>query len=311
MLIKPDKLNIGDTIGIAATSRPCDANILLKAKKTFEKMGFKIVESANLNEKYGYLAGKDEIRAQALMDLFENDQVKAVWCVSGGYGATRILSHLDFDRIKKHPKIFIGLSDVTGLHIPLNSLCHMVTFLGPTLNVLFGEQYQTSAQWTLNECLETLLYPEKKLSIDLSGRSDFFVLKEGIAQGSLVGGNLSLLCSLVGTRYNLNTKNKILILEDVNEPVYKIDRMLQQLKASHAFDHLQGLILASFEHCRDNSHSLSLKQIFYDYFGDVSFPVIYGLSCGHIHHMLTLPLGCEVELNTFLKKMTFQEIYHK
>lgn len=305
--IKPEKLKIGDTIGIVAPARYCDSNLLLKVKENLLEKGFSVVEADNLQQRHGYLAGADSLRARALMKLFMEKDVKALWCVSGGYGSTRLLDLLDFNVIKQNPKIFIGFSDITGLHIPINTLCQMVTFLGPPLGVLYGDAYKESAKSIEKTCFDFLLNHDQK-SFDLSQREDFKVLKEGIGKGKLLGGNLALICSLVGTKYSLKPQGSILIIEDINEPPYKIDRMLNQLKQAHLLDNINGVILASFKNCEpQTTNSLSLFQIFEEHFADLQCPIVYGMASGHIHHMVTLPLGVEVELNTFSKTLEIKE----
>ncbi len=309
LIIKPKKLQLGDKIALAAITRPTDQEILEKSSQYIEKQGFKVVFPKNKAEKYGYLAGSDKTRATAFMELVSDPYIKIIWALGGGYGTTRILDLLDFGMIRSNPKIFIGYSDITALHASLNSISHITSVLGPTIGDVFGLRKKSSGMSIMNNCLDVLLSNTLPI-LDLSSFTSFKVIKPGQATGRLVGGNLALITSLLATPYALDLRGKILLIEDINEAPYKIDRMLNQLKLAGELSKLKGLILASFNNCdRKDQNSLSLEEVFLDYFKNASYPVISGFPSGHMEYMQTFPLNCEVELDTFSGKFRYLETY--
>lgn len=302
--LKPLPLSIGDTIAVVAPSRPLEDNEENAIRKVLEELGYRIKFGKNVNHRRGYLAGHDQERAYEFMNAWCDESVKMVWCVGGGYGAGRILEYLDFKKIKNHPKIFVGMSDITALHCALIREANMVTFLGPMLQKLIGNDTQT-IQYSKKHLLE-MVQGNGKLPIAL----DFSkTIRPGKARGYLVGGNLALISSLVGTKWQLETEGKILILEDINEEPYRIDRMLLQLKHAGLLSAPAGIVLASWENCQPKrpSFSLSLEEVFHDYFFQASYPVFLGYPSGHIEEQMTLPLNCLVEMDSILRELCLLE----
>ncbi len=281
------------TIALIAPARSGEKESLMRIMHRLQDRGYNFQLAPNLLSKEGaYLAGSDKIRARTLMDAFINPHVDAIWCLHGGYGSTRILEHLDYDLIAQNPKPFIGMSDITALHIALFQKANLITYHGPTLGVLYGGD-------EINAFTEKHLYTE---TLSLPAQAIF---SPGCAEGPLVGGNLTLISALMGTPWQLQTEGKILLIEEVNEEPYRIDRMLQQLRQGGLFDNIAGVILASFHHCvpHNSKKHLSLDQVLRDFFAEVPYPVLFGLPIGHIPEQVTLPLGARYKIDTDKQKI--------
>jgi len=314
----PESLKKGDTIGIVATaSSPKEPlQTISRAVKMLEKKGYRVKIGSNLMTRYGYLAGTDYDRTKAFMEVWLDPQVKAVWCYRGGYGSQRILDRLDYSAIKANPKILIGMSDVTALHAAINKETGLVTFLGPNLNAVYGKDelsdrhYNEKELWTLiskEHCqsVKNRIYsPPKTFS-----KNSIFTLCSGVARGPLVGGTLSLVVSLIGTPWEIETKGKILILEEVDEEPYRIDRMLCQLKLAGQLQHPAGVILCSWKACKEKApgKSLTLEQVFQHYFKKAPYPVLVGFPSGHLVDQTTLPLNTLAELDASAKILRLLE----
>ena len=301
-IIKPKRLKLGDTLGVIAPSSALPPHVVEKAIQSLEGLGFKLKLGKNLNQQRGYLAGTDAERLEDLHWAFSDPEVDAVWCVRGGYGATRLLPNIDFKLIKKNPKIFIGYSDITALHVAIFQKTGLVTFHGPV-----GTSDYTD--YTKGHVLNTLTQPTHPYKVELSAEnqantSNLFkteVIRAGKCRGQLIGGNLTLLSAMAGTPFGLgDLKGKILFMEDIDERPYRIDRMLVQLLESHNLKDLAGIALGIFEGCnpKPDENSLSLMECFKDLLGNLGIPVYYGLSFGHISNQFTLPMGIEAELDT-------------
>jgi muramoyltetrapeptide carboxypeptidase len=308
MFIKPPLFKKGCTIGVVTPAAPNPLESLNIFKQQLTLLGYKVKISDNFQDAYGYLAGVDKTRAEAFMKIWLDPEVDVVWCSRGGYGSSRILPYLDFNLLKKHPKIFVGMSDITALHNALHNYS-LVSYLGPTLSCLFPVEKEKS-QFMHEECWKFFLQPKEVYAYQYPEQFEYPYkeIKKGVAQGKLVGGNLSLIVSLIGTPWQVDTKGKILILEDVNEAPYRIDRMLNQLHQSGSLEALAGLILGTFKGCvYQADKSLSLHQIFEHYFSWRKYPSISGFPTGHIDQQVILPLGCEVILDTASKKLQLLE----
>lgn len=300
--MQPEALRAGDTIALVAPAYWSDR--IEETKDFLIQRGFRVRLAPNLDLRHGKFAGNDEERAQALMEMWKDPEVKALWCVRGGYGSGKILDKLDYDYIKAHPKILIGMSDITALHIALGQKSDLTTFLGPV------------AHWTYD--------PKKYLKeteegvweqILLEGKAGTYhnpisckTLATGQGEGYLVGGNLALIVAHIGTPYQLETKGKILILEDVSEYPFRVDRMLNQLKQAGMLEELEGLILASWDECEaDNDQEFSIDELLHHYFHGAPYPVILGFPSGHINAQVTLPLNCRYRLDANRQEVTLLE----
>lgn len=309
-IVKPRRLVKGDTVAVVAPSSGTEAAGFEKALQNLADLELKTKIGKSARNRNGFLAGTDQERLADLHEAFADKEIKAVWCVRGGYGASRILPALDFKLIAKNPKILIGYSDITALHTAIHQNTGLVTFHGPTAAATFSDYAKT-------HIINTLMNPSAPYKIELSPdnvakESNLFkteTITSGKCRGRLVGGNLSLLSALAGTPYALrDLKGKILFIEDVGEQPYRIDRMLTQLKQSADLPQLSGIALGVFEDCNPkDADSQPLLAVFKDQFGSLNIPVVYGLSFGHIRDQFTLPIGIEVELDAEKATMIFLE----
>lgn len=295
--MKPFALQTGDRIGVVAPASPCPPSKWKKAVTLLRALGYDVLLGKSVDQKWGYLAGTDQLRAHDLNQMFADPTTKAIFCLRGGYGVTRILPYLDYELIQRHPKIIVGYSDITALHLAIYQQVGLTTFHGPVLSE-FAEDLPFLSGWFLfSLCTQPSFlgrYPTPP---------EAYTLTEGEATGELIGGNLSLLTASLGTFYELETKDKILVIEEVGESPYRIDRMLTQLQHAGKLEAARGIILASFTDCKPShlSDSLSLSQIFADRIGSLGIPAYYGLYAGHCSPNLTLPIGTKVRMNATQK----------
>jgi len=280
----PEPLLPGDLIGIAAPAGPCDPGEVEKGIRILESAGYAVLVPDGLSEKNGYLAGTDAHRAEIVTRLFADDAVKAVFCARGGYGSMRILPLLDTELIRSHPKIFAGFSDITALLCFFQNQCGMVCFHGPVVSTLEEGESLIALKDALREPERVRIHAENA-----------HVLFSGTASGIVSGGNLTTLCHLTGTDFQPGFDGHIVMLEDRNEPLYKIDRMLTQMKLSRCFRGIKGVVLGSFDQCGAEE---DIYGIIKDIFHDCEVPVMAGFPFGHGPRNLTFPLGMNAEMNT-------------
>ena len=301
-IIKPKRLKVGDTLGVIAPASALSEKTVTRAIENLTNLGFKIKLGKNVRAQNGYLAGTDAERLEDLHWAFSDPEVDAVWCIRGGYGATRLLPKVDFKLIKKNPKIFIGYSDITALHVAIFQKTGLVTFHGPVGTSDYTDFTKPNV-WNLLTN-PTPQYQLINAEINAKNESNLFkteVITAGKCRGQLIGGNLSLLSAMDGTPFALdNLKGKILFMEDIDERPYRIDRMLTQMLQSHDLSKLAGIALGIFEGCnpKTDENSLSLMDCLKDRLGNLGIPVIYGLSFGHISNQYTLPVGIEADMDT-------------
>ena len=301
---KPPALLVGDTIAFCAPSGFLDSVRMSLAKTRLEEKGFHIIREDSIYRRWGYLAGTDAQRASELMSYFKDKSVRAIFPGTGGYGSTRILSMLDYDIIKSNPKIFIGFSDITALHIAFNQLANLITFHTP--NPMYGLGSKKGLDPISELYFWSLLMNSDdnyEIPFDLYGDSlKVQTMVPGIASGKLVGGNLSLICSTMGSVYEAKTMGSILFIEDVGEAPYRIDRYLSELKLAGKLDLVNGIIIGRFSRreteAPDRSTDFQMHQVFQQYFSKMKVPVIFNFPSGHGSKNVSLPLGCIVEINT-------------
>ncbi|MCI6382414.1 MAG: LD-carboxypeptidase, partial [Fusobacterium mortiferum] len=220
------------------------------------------------------------------------------------YGCNRLIELIDFEIIKNNPKIFVGYSDITTLHMAINEKTGLITFHGPMAVSNFTGNYNID---TYNNFIEILSNPLDQRVINNFSK-ELEVISEGKAKGKLVGGNLATLVATLGTKYDLDYREKILFLEEIGEKTYKVDRFLNQLKKHGVFEKIEGIVLGDFKNCPpDSEKDMSLIEVFQDYFRDLKKPVIYNLESGHSEPMLTLPLGAMCGIDSYEKKITILE----
>lgn len=314
-LIRPRRLAPGQTIGIVAPSAaPNEPERIRFAIETVESLGFKVRPGPHLYDREGYLAGADAARADDLNAMFADDSVDAIWCVRGGYGASRILPALDYALMQRRPKPLIGYSDITALHMAIHRHAGLVTFHGPVA-------YRAFTPYTLGELKRALWTGETPARLGgpppferAEGRVDWdnrvTTLQPGTAHGRLLGGNLCLMSHLVGTPYLPDLRGAILFLEDIEEPYYRIDRMLTQLWLSGALAGVAGVAFGKFTGCDSSAFFLQnrpLEEILAERFRALGVPAVSGLMIGHIEDQTTLPVGCLAELDADAGTLTLLE----
>lgn len=292
-VIVPPKLVPGDLIGIAAPASPFDAAEFERGAAALELMGLRVHIPEGLYKRSGYLAGSDLDRADQLNGLFANRQIKAIICARGGFGSTRLLQYLDYNAVRENPKIFVGFSDITAILLALYARSGLVTFHGPVVTTIGLANRVTMAS------LRSVLLSDKKLELK---PKKSIVMKQGSVEAPVAGGNLSILCSLLGTQAQFDYKGHILFLEDQNEAPYKIDRILTQMKQAGCFESIAGLILGSFSGCGKYNQVL---EIFSDILRDYDFPVMAGFEAGHGKTNITIPIGLAARLDTEKKTLFF------
>ncbi|WP_138206483.1 S66 peptidase family protein [Haloimpatiens lingqiaonensis] len=297
-----NKFKIGDTIGIVAPSGPENKENILQNIDIFTSLGFKIKLAKNIFNRKGYLAGTDEERVSDLMEMFKDKNVDIIMCLRGGYGSSRLLPLIDWSIIKNNPKIFIGYSDITILLNEIYRRCNLITFHGPMFTSNLKEKH------TLESLLTTLQQGFKPYSInsyDIHVKSSVNYITEGF----LVGGNLSLICSTLGTPYEINTTEKILFLEEIGEEPYKIDRMLTQLHEANKLEKCRGFILGHFTNCdtENPANSLSLNEVIKDKILSLNKPTLFNFPSGHDYPNITLPIGAKIRLNCIKCKIDVLE----
>lgn len=329
-LVKPKRLAKGDTVAIISPSGSLDAEELEKSVQNLTGFGFRVKVGRNAGKINGFLAGTDGERLEDLHWAFADREIDAIWCSRGGYGASRLLPYINFNLIRRNPKILIGYSDITALHLAIYEKCGLVTFHGPVAASTFSD-------YSKKHSLELLMNPSTNYKVELapvvqplptetqteetapnqaSGAlkdANLYkteIITDGVCRGRLVGGNLSLLAALAGTPFALKSlKGKILFIEDVNEQPYRIDRMLTQLRQTVDLKQAEGIALGVFRGCnpRGDAPTQSLIDVLKDNLGNLGIPVIYGLSFGHIRNQFTLPMGIMTKLDTPSATVTFLE----
>lgn len=301
--IKPKKLKKGDTVGLIAPAGYLKENHLKETRENLEGIGLKIYYTERISHRNGYLGGTDKERAEDINHMFANENVDAIFAVRGGYGCARMLDYIDYDIIKKNPKILIGYSDITSLLYAIYAKTGLVCFHGPVGTSTFNEFSVKNMKDVLMETKAPVVlesHEEAYTSEDPEYR--FSVINSGKAEGVLAGGNLSIVASMVGTSYDVNLKDKILFLEEIGEDPYRVDRMLTQMELAGKFEGIRGFALGIFKDCslkdeEDKKKSFSLHEVLFDRLQKFNVPTIYGLSFGHVVNKFTLPFGVNAELN--------------
>jgi muramoyltetrapeptide carboxypeptidase len=305
-LVKPAKLRPGDKVGLIAPGSSIPEERIIKASQTTEMLELVPVLGDFVYESNGYLAGTDEQRLQDLHRMFSDKDIKAVWCIRGGYGCTRLLPLIDYKIIKQNPKIFIGYSDITALHLAMQKECGLVTYHGP---VASSQPTSYSIEALKKMIFEGHPHDIMPAPITDEAGTEIYTIREGQAEGKLTGGNLSLLAALVGTRWCPSYAGKIVFIEDIGEKPYRIDRMLVQLLQSTDLAKAAGVILGQFNDCegKPGDKTMTLRETLYHQFKNLNMPVFYGFSFGHIDDNCTLPLGIPIRFDTREKKLTTLE----
>jgi muramoyltetrapeptide carboxypeptidase len=286
-LLRPPPLVKGDTIGVVAPSYAPQPGWLLRGAKAMEEAGYKVILDAEIEKFRRFQKLEDERRAENLMAIWRNPEVKAVISGTGGYGAMRLLPYLDPDVFRRNPKAFVGYSDITALHLWLMRRAQLRVFHGPTLDDLFPGGSDPSALSLITAL--TTPRPEAKLGRDLA-RS----VRPGSAVGRLTGGNLSLVQQTIGTPYEIDTRDAILFLEETRDPMSVVDERLLHLRASGLLSQVRGIVFGQLS--LDRSEEDEFEDFLLDLVSDLEVPVLMDFPAGHEVPNLTLPLGTEVEI---------------
>ena len=291
-ILKPPRLNIGDTIGLINPASQIEPEDIKFISNFLQQKGFQIKLGKHIFDQYGYLAGKDKNRAADVNAMFADDSVKALLTVRGGWGCNRILSLLNYDLIRQNPKIIMGYSDITSLLLAIYARSRIITFHGPV-------GISTWNPFSVDYVTQILLEGE---AIRLQNPINYPIetITRGKATGHLLGGNLSVLTAIIGSAYLPDWKQSILFVEEIGEDIYRIDRMLTQLKLAGILDQLAGFIFAQCKDCvdlEDSDPSLTLQEILADHIKPLGIPAWYGSMIGHIRDKFTVPIGLKVEID--------------
>lgn len=293
-IIKPHRLAAGDTVAIVAPASNLKKDYLERGIAEIERLGFLVRHRSDVLDKARYTAGSDQRRAEELMEAFKDPEVKAVWAARGGYGVMRILKMLDEDALRANPKIFIGYSDMTALHLYLYRRFGWLTFHGPmAAKDLAGGEVHYHRQSLLAAITQAQPMGEIK-----SDKTEM-LHRGGNASGRLLGGCLSMISAMMGTTDELDTRGAILFLEDTGVRPYAIDRMLQQLKLAGKLDEVQGIVFGEMTDCVQHAEQgYAIQDVLAECTADLGVPVMFGLPSGHspIGNM-TLPLGAQATLD--------------
>ena len=313
-MIFPEPLKKGDNVFLFCPSSPIiSEEDIEKCKKVIIDLGFNPVIGKSLYENYGgYMAGKAEIRIEDLYEAFSRKDIKGIFCVKGGYSASQLLDKIDYELIKNNPKVFVGYSDVTNLHIFFNQKCNLGTYHGPMVKSNMINDFNDYTKTFFFEAMEkNETKYEKPENMPLSILTEGSSPSENIS-GVLTGGNMAIIVTTLGTQYEIDTKGKILFLEDVDEEIGSLNRMLTHLKYAGKFSDCKAVVFGNFVVCKntytkENQH-YELLELLKDFFADYDKPVIYGMESGHKKpYMFTLPLGAKCSINLQNKEILFEK----
>jgi muramoyltetrapeptide carboxypeptidase len=307
-IIKPPALKPGDTIGLVApASAPTAQEKIDKGAAYLERLGYRVKLGKNVRALRGFLAGTDDQRASDINEMFADNDVKAIIAVRGGYGTPRILPLLDYELIRRNPKILVGYSDLTALQLALFHKTGLVSFSGPMAGVEMWKEIDPFTEehfWrivTSTTPLGAITNPDGK---------PFTTFHAGNTEGTLLGGNLSLITSIAGTPFLPSFKNSLLYLEEVEEECYRFDRMLSQLKLAGILNDVNGIILGELTDVKASDTTkpfLTADEVVADYFSPLDIPILTGLVYGHIPRKLTMPVGIHARMNADEGSIEFLE----
>ncbi len=297
LAVRPKRLVAGDKVGvIAPASAIFNEHAIDDFKQFLTGLGFEVVLGEAVYQQYGNLAGTDIARARDLNAMFSRPDIKGIFTMRGGWGSARILPLLDYAMIKKNPKFFMGYSDITALLNALYRQTGLVTFHGPV-------GYSAWNDFTVSHFKELVLENKPMILRSPESVADHIeTITPGIAEGELVGGNLSVLTSMLGSRYLPDFNGKILFVEEINEEVYRIDRMLTELQLAGILGQINGFVFGKCKKCdpEDPEHSLTFQQLMDDHIKQLNIPSFSGALIGHIDNQFTIPIGAKARINSRL-----------
>lgn len=282
-----------------------------RAIAALEKLKFKTKLAKHVHQRHGFLAGTDRERAADLMSMFTDRKVDGILCVRGGYGTARLLPRLDYAAIRQHAKVFVGYSDITSLHCAFLVKSNLISFHGPMLNSDFA--HADMPDFTTRSFLRTLMRPDAPGDITTGYDGEVKTLRGGVANGQLIGGNLTLLCATLGTPWQPPFRGRILFLEDLDEVPYRMDRMLTQLLNAGLLQQVAGIAIGICKGCVDpkakqtREYRQTLEDVFRERLLPLKIPLLMNLPFGHVPHNATLPVGAQVTLDATNGRMIVGE----
>lgn len=313
-MIRPKVLKKGDTVGLVTPATYVSSpDEIATAVRTAEYFGLKVKMGANVRKRNGYLGGSIAERAADINAMFADPEVKAIFAIRGGYGSAQILPALDYGLIARHPKIFQGYSDITAMHLAIHQRTGLITFHGPVMLSGFSNYTIDHFRRALFETKPVGAVTNPVESNPLRPNHTLRAVRGGVASGPIVAGNLTLISTTMGTPYEIDTRGKILCLEDVGEEPYAMDRMLTQLRLSGKLDAAAGIVVGECARCTPREFrpgfdsTFSLGEVVDDILGGLKIPVLAGLTFGHTADQLTLPLGCRATLDADKGTLTIEE----
>jgi muramoyltetrapeptide carboxypeptidase len=313
--LKPKRLKPGDTVALVSPANATFNTLELQiAKESLEALGFKVRQSEHMLERHGYLAGEDRARAEDINKAFADSSVACVHAIRGGWGSARLLPYLDFDTIRRNPKVLIGYSDITALLLSVYAKTGLITFHGP-IGLGRWDTYSLDYYKRVLMNGEAVTYTNKQgINADRNAlvQTEFrtLTMTPGKARGRLVGGNLTVLTTILGSPYLPDWDNTILFCEDVHEDLYRIDRMLTQLKLAGVLGRIKGFVFGGCSECGPgdgNYGALTLEEIFADHVKPLGVPAWQGAMIGHAQPQWTLPEGAQVEIDATAGTITLLE----
>ncbi len=290
---RPPRLKPGDTLGVAAPAGPFDIDSFQQGMQVLRDMGFRLEIPEGVYKRNGFLAGADNERATILNRLFADPDVRGIICARGGYGSTRLEPFLDWELIRANPKVFMGFSDITVLHHLIVTRGCLATFHGP-----MGTTLAQAPEDTRQAFMRALTVAEP-ITINAGTGG---VVRPGEGRGPVAGGNLAMICHLLGTPLQPDFSGCLLFMEEVNEAPYRIDRMLQQMKLAGCFRSVRGIFFGDFVDCGAKD---TIEAIISEWFADSAFPVLTGFAIGHGRRNLTLPMGLTAQLTSDPPQLRF------
>ncbi|MBA3645691.1 MAG: LD-carboxypeptidase [Gemmatimonadaceae bacterium] len=289
----PAPLKKNSRVALVSPAGPiADEEDLERARENARSLGWEPVTGKHAGKKHGYLAGEDAHRVEDFNDAIRNPEIDGIWCVRGGYGAMRLLDDIDYAAFAKNHKPLIGYSDITAIHSAIYNKTSLVTFHGPTAREKLTDFSRASL-------IKAVVEQSDSCGVALNARE----IVPGRAEGRLAGGNLSLIAALIGTPYAVNLSGAILILEDVGEPLYRIDRMMHQLLLAGALNDCKAIALGDFTGADENGSTVALDALLGGFAKKLGVPCLAGIPVGHIAEQWTIPIGAQATLDTAERKL--------
>jgi muramoyltetrapeptide carboxypeptidase len=312
MLQKPKRLKPGDTIGVVSPASPTEKKSdILRATEKLEEFGYRVEVGKNVDKQRGFVSATEEERVEDIHEMFAREDIDAVFVTQGGYGSAQLIDKLDYDLIRRNPKIFIGFSDITSMHLALNKLAGLTTFHGPSM-YRFNDEEMTD--YTLEHMMKALCSDKPVGTITLADPKKWlYAITGGTCEGEIIGGNLTLICSSLGTPFEIETAGKILFLEDLDIEPWIFDHMLCHLRNAGKLKDVIGVVVAECVNCIPNDYKpgyyvdIPLEDVLDYYLSPLGVPVLFGLPLGHTKDMATLPLGVRARLDCDNKELTILE----